>query len=137
MTGNDYQKQAMRTNDGKCVNRMIDKIMKYHKFNPDIPGMDKITPLDFGGILCACIGLSGEVGEINEIIKKWVFHERSFELDQLKKEIGDVMWYIALICDSFHFGLDEIFEINLDKLYKRYPDGFDTYRANHHEPDDI
>lgn len=137
MTGTEYQKLAMRTNDRKNVDRLSDKILQLHRFNPDIPGWDSRGGFDIGGILNACLGLSGEVGEVNDMVKKWVFHESSLELDHLAKEIGDVMWYIALICDSFGFNLDTIMQTNVDKLSKRYQDGFSVYEANHRKPDDV
>lgn len=137
MKGNEYQKLAMRTNDKKNVDRLTNKILDLHKFNPDIPGWDKTGTFDIGGILNACLGLSGEVGEVNDMIKKWIFHESSLALDHLAKEIGDVMWYVALICDSFGFNLEEIMQMNVDKLLKRYQNGFDVYEANHRKSDDI
>lgn len=86
--------------------------------------------IDIGSVLAACLGLSGEVGEVNDLIKKFIFHEKSFDDIHLKKEIGDVMWYIALLCDSLHYNLDEIMQMNIDKLKSQYPDGFDVTRAN-------
>lgn len=49
----------------------------------------------------ACLGLSGEVGEFNDMIKKWIFHEKEFDEEHAKKEMGDVMWYIAMMCHTF------------------------------------
>ena len=59
------------------------------------------------------------------------------DIEHLKREIGDIYWYLALICDSFEFNLDEIMQINIDKLKARYPEGFDTYRANHRQVGDV
>ncbi len=128
MTGNEYQKLAMRTNDDKSTKRLSDEL-KANSFFSD--------PYDIGGILNACLGLSGEVGEFHELIKKWIFHNKEFDITHAKKELGDVMWYVALMCESFGWTLDEILQMNIDKLKKRYPEGFDTEKANHRLKGDI
>ena len=128
MTGNEYQKLAMRTNDQKSTKR-LDSEIKVNRF--------RIEPYDVGGILNACLGLSGEVGEFNDVIKKWIFHNKDFDYTHAKKELGDVMWYVALMCESFGWSLDEILQMNIDKLKKRYPEGFDIEKANHREENDV
>ena len=60
------------------------------------------------------------------MIKKWIFHEKDFDEEHAKKEIGDVMWYIAMMCHAFRWDLDEIMKMNIDKLKARYPEGFDV-----------
>lgn len=57
--------------------------------------------------------------------------------DYIKKEVGDVCWYIALICKACCFDLDSVLEANVEKLKNRYPDGFDVERANHRKAGDI
>lgn len=136
MTGNEYQKLAMRTNDGKTTERLLDKIDMIDFFKQARGGRDAEN-YDFGGILNACLGLSGEVGEFNDMIKKWVFHEREMEVEHAKKEAGDIAWYLAMLCESFGWDLDEIFRINVEKLKARYPEGFDTYLANHRAEGDV
>lgn len=132
MTGNEYQKLAMRTNDGKSSERVYGHVEKYH-FSDET----EIEVPDFGGIINGCFGLSGESGEVLDIVKKWIFHEKGLDRDHLKKELGDVMWYVAMICESAGFTLDEIMKMNVDKLKARYPEGFDTYLANHRQEGDI
>lgn len=133
MQGNEYQKLAMRTNDKKSTDRLLNKIndLKIGNRGEDTP------EIELGGVLNAALGLSGEVGELNDMFKKWVFHEKQLDTEHLKREIGDIYWYLALICDSFEFNLDEIMQINIDKLKARYPKGFDTYRANHRQAGDV
>ena len=138
MTGHEYQKLAMRTNDGKATNRVIQSIltcnMEYLHIQNAVRKEDMI---DVGGILNGCLGLAGESGETLDMIKKWVFHEKELDKEHLKKEIGDVMWYVAMICESAEFDLDDVLQTNIDKLKARYPEGFDTYLANHREEGDI
>ena len=66
-----------------------------------------------------------------------IFHEKVFDEDHAKKVLGDVMWYVAMICESFGWSLDEIMQMNIDKLKKRYPEGYDTERANNRQPEDV
>lgn len=124
MTGNEYQELAMRTNDHKATQRLVGKVV--------------IDNVDLGDIFNACIGLSGEVGEFNDMVKKWVFHEKELDIDHAKKELGDIAWYLAMACESFGWSLDEILQMNVDKLKARYPEGcFDTERANNRAEDDV
>ena len=133
MTGKEYQKLAMRTNDGKATDRMIEKCNL--KINE--AGVFKSDDIDLGGVFNACLGLSGEVGELNDMIKKWVFHEKPFDEEHAKKELGDVMWYVAMMCESFGWNLDEIMQMNVDKLKARYPKGFDVELANNRKEGDV
>lgn len=118
-----YQELAMRTNDGKCNERLVDSV--------------QCTFIDVGGMLNASLGLSGEVGELNDMIKKAVFHKHTINNDHVKKEIGDILWYVALMCDSFGFAMDEIMQMNIDKLKARYPEGFDTEKSLHRQDGDV
>lgn len=136
MTGNEYQKLAMRTNDGKATDRVFEKLGEC----AHISGgrlIDNEGGFSVGGVFNACLGLSGEVGEFNDMIKKWVFHEKELDLEHAKKEAGDICWYLAMLCESFGWGLDDIMQTNIDKLIRRYPDGFDTYLANNRREDDV
>ena len=126
MTGFEYQCLAMRTNDRKATNRLLNVTIS-----------DGFVMEDTGAILDACLGLSGEVGEFNDMIKKWIFHEKELDVEHLKKECGDVMWYVAMLCDAFNWSLDDVMQTNIDKLRERYPDGFDVRRANNRKAGDV
>ena len=127
MKASEYQKLAMRTNDGESTYRLAKALMKAENKNS----------VDLGGLMMMCLGLSGELGEFTDIIKKAIFHEAEFDEEHAKKELGDFMWYVAGVCESFHWSLDEIMEMNVEKLKKRYPDGFNVERANHRNSEDI
>ena len=124
MTGNAYQRHAMRTNDEMSTCRLETSI-------------DINSEYDMGGIVMATMGLSGEVGELNDMIKKWIFHKTNMDITHAKKELGDIMWYIACMAESFGWSLDEIMQMNIDKLKARYPDGFNIDRANHRNESDV
>lgn len=136
MTANEYVELANRTNDNNSTQRINDWLSDDTVIFNWSKG--KIVPSqDRGGLINACLGLSGEVGEFNDMIKKWIFHEKKLNMEHAKKELGDIMWYISLMCKSFNWDLDEILQMNVDKLKKRYPDGFDIIKANHREKNDI
>lgn len=124
MRGNEYQQLAMRTNDGLNRLRLEDAIANQ-------------GDISVSQLLNGALGLTGEAGEVSDLIKKGIFHEKGIYLEHLKKECGDVMWYLAMIADACNFTLDEVMQMNVDKLKARYPQGFDTYRANHRQEGDI
>lgn len=127
MTANEYQAFAMRTNDNMSTRRLV-RAMARRIDDEDV---------DFGGIVMASLGLSGEVGELNDMIKKWIFHQTDMDITHAKKELGDILWYVACMAESFGWSLDEIMALNIEKLKARYPDGFDVERANHRQKGDI
>lgn len=75
-------------------------------------------------ILNASLGLSGETGELVELVKKQRFHGRDVPLESFIKEMGDVLFYLAWIAKIKGVTLDEVAEQNIEKLKARYPDGF-------------
>lgn len=119
----------MRTNDGNATNRLLNLTLS--------DTIESGIGEDTGTVLNACLGLSGEVGEFNDMIKKWIFHEKNLDEEHLKKECGDIMWYIAMMCHAFRWNLDEIMQMNIDKLKARYPEGFDIDRVNNRDGGDV
>ena len=91
-------------------------------------------------LLTACIGLSGEVGEFNDIVKKCIFQGKEMDEDvvaHLKSELGDVMWYIAQACIALDITMDDVIETNIEKLEARYPGGFDSFLSENRKDGDI
>lgn len=72
------------------------------------------------------IGLAGEAGEINELVKKGVFHQHGLDREKMAKELGDCMWYIAALCTKLDLDLGEIMAANIEKLKQRYPEGYSS-----------
>lgn len=126
----------MRTNDGKSTERLNDKLDMIQFFK-DAKAGRPTEKYDLGGIFDAALGLSGEIGEFNDLLKKWVFHEKPLDVNHAKKELGDIMWYVAMMCHSFGWELDEILQMNIEKLQIRYPNGFDIEHANNRKDGDI
>ena len=108
MTGNEYQKLALRT-----------------------AGDDDAEYLLENGVM----GLNGEAGECIDIVKKWRFQGHPLDARKLMDELGDVLWYVAITASGLSHGLDEIMQHNIDKLRKRYPDGFDVERSVYRQED--
>jgi NTP pyrophosphatase (non-canonical NTP hydrolase) len=89
--------------------------------------------VDSGTMLnAAALGLNGEAGEIADHVKKIMFHGHPLDnatRDKIAKEIGDILWYCAMGARGLGLGLGEIAEMNVEKLKKRYPDGFSSERS--------
>lgn len=77
----------------------------------------------------AALGLTGEAGETAELIKKHLFHATPLDRDAMVKELGDCLWYIAAFATVLEIPMTEIAERNIEKLKRRYPEGFDTERS--------
>nr|DAZ00825.1 MAG TPA: NTP-PPase-like protein [Caudoviricetes sp.] len=80
-------------------------------------------------LLEAVMGLNGEAGECQEIVKKAMFHGHELDIEALLLEAGDVLWYLTELCNELGISVDTIAKLNLQKLKNRYPDGF-THEAS-------
>ena len=107
MTINEYQKLAMTTLN---------------------PALDKKDVL-INGVM----GLCGESGEAIDIVKKWLAQGHDLDKEKLAKELGDIAWYLAETATALDLNLENILEANIQKLKKRYPDGFDAQRSIHRD----
>ncbi len=77
-------------------------------------------------LVIAALGLGGESGEILDHIKKYYGHGHELDAEYLKKELGDILWYVAYMAEVLGLKLEDIAKGNIDKLTKRYPEGFST-----------
>lgn len=111
MTGNEYQRLASRT----------------------IP--DDFTPHDKE--FHALHGMVGEIGELHSIYQKqFQGHFESGDA-HFKKELGDLLWFIAEYCTARAWTLEDVMQTNIDKLRARYPEGFDAEHSLHRAEGDI
>ena len=113
MTPNEYQEACLRT-------------------EPTDAKISGTTRIENG-----LMGLCGEAGEAMDILKKFLFQGHSLDKEHLAKELGDVAWYLAVSADALGYSLEDIFQMNVDKLKKRYPDGFDAERSINRDEGDI
>ena len=72
------------------------------------------------------MGLNGEAGEVIDLVKKHLFHGHVLNKEELIKELGDVAWYLAEAAYALDIDLETILKLNIEKLKKRYPEGFST-----------
>ena len=96
--------------------------------------------VDPSRLMTASIGLSGEVGEYNDVIKKCLFQGAPMDEEtvvHLKKELGDIMWYVAQGVMALDTSSEEIIDMNIAKLSDRYPGGFDALRSASRKEGDI
>jgi NTP pyrophosphatase (non-canonical NTP hydrolase) len=82
------------------------------------------------------LGCAGEAGEVADYLKKVVGHGHELNVETVKKELGDVMWYVSVLADEVGLTLEDIAQANIDKLRKRYPDGFSSERSINRKEDE-
>ena len=103
MNVNEYQRLAMTT------------------LNPELSKRDVL--------INSVMGLCGESGEAIDIVKKWMAQGHELDKAHLAKELGDIAWYLAEAATALDLPLEDILQANLDKLKKRYPDGFESQKS--------
>jgi len=96
---------------------------------------------DVSRLITAAFGMSAECGELVEIIKKILLQGKSYNEDNvihMKKEAGDVLWYMSQLCIALNTTFEELMEINYQKLSARYPEGtFDVFRSENRVKGDL
>ncbi len=103
MTINEYQQLAMTT------------------LNPELSKKDVL--------INSVMGLCGEAGEAIDIVKKWLAQGHELDKEHLAKELGDIAWYLAEAATVLEIPLENILSENIEKLKKRYPNGFEKERS--------
>ncbi len=104
---NEYQSLAMKT------------------MNPALSKKDVLI----NGVM----GLCGESGEVIDIVKKWLAQGHELDRVSIVKELGDIAWYLAETAYALDVDLETVLQGNIDKLRRRYPDGFDKEKSLHRE----
>ena len=103
MQVNEYQIQAMAT------------------LNPALSKKDVL--------INSVMGLCGESGEAIDIVKKWLAQGHDLDKEKLAKELGDIAWYLAETAAAIDMPLEDIFQFNIEKLQRRYPEGFSAEKS--------
>jgi len=80
-------------------------------------------------IMNAILGLNGEAGEVADVMKKHLFQGHDLNKEKLIDEVGDIMWYVALLADGLGVTMEDFAEVNVAKLKKRYPEGFSADKS--------
>lgn len=81
-------------------------------------------------------GMVGEIGEIHSLFQK-TYQGHDIDLNHLKKEVGDLLWFVAEICTGMGWTLDKVAQLNIDKLKARFPEGFEVDKSLHRKEGDI
>ena len=109
--------------------------------------LSRITELDIEQdadvprLLTAALGLTAEAGEFTEVVKKIILQGKPYNEENIfhmKRELGDICWYLAQACMALDTTFDEIIEMNVDKLKARYPGGeFDVHKSENRKEGDL
>ena len=109
--------------------------------------LSRITELDIEQdadvprLLTAALGLTDESGEFTEVVKKIILQGKPYNEENIfhmKRELGDICWYLAQACMALDTTFDEIIEMNVDKLKARYPGGeFDVHQSENRAEGDL
>jgi NTP pyrophosphatase (non-canonical NTP hydrolase) len=135
MTNVDYGKYQ------EFVNEVTSKPSKnYYDFGQRLAVLnDQGFPTE--RLLTASVGMCAEAGEFTEVVKKIVFQGKPVNEDNLfhlKRELGDIMWYVMQACMGLGVSLDEVVEMNVEKLLSRYPEGaFDVHFSENRKQGDV
>ena len=96
---------------------------------------------DVPHLLTAALGLTAESGEFTEVVKKILLQGKPYNEDNvfhMKRELGDICWYLAQACMALDTTFDEIIEMNVDKLKARYPGGeFNVHKSENRREGDL
>ena len=109
-------------------------------FNDALDIIDETSGVSPERLLTAALGICAEGGEFTEIVKKCVFQGKPMDEHtayHLKRELGDIMWYIAQGCIALNTSIEDIVYMNIEKLEARYPDGFEVFRSENRQEGDI
>lgn len=80
-------------------------------------------------LLHGAMGCNTESGELLDAMKKHIFYQKPLDTNNIREELGDLMWYIAIICNEMGWRLEDVMQINIDKLHTRYPEKFTSKHA--------
>ena len=106
-----------------------------------ITNLDIEQDADVPRLLTAALGLTAESGEFTEVVKKIILQGKPYNEENvfhMKRELGDICWYLAQACMALDTTFDEIIEMNVDKLKARYPGGeFDVHQSENRAEGDV
>ena len=139
----DYAKFGDTTTSeaSKDTSKMCERV-EYLRGTYSMKGGEVIDQeIDMARLMTALIGMLAESGEFAEVVKKKVFQSdskfKSDEIFHMKRELGDVLWYWCQGCIALGFTPQEVMRENINKLEKRYPNGFEVIRSEVREEGDI
>jgi NTP pyrophosphatase (non-canonical NTP hydrolase) len=103
--------------------------------------LEATNDADVPRLLTAALGMSAEAGEFTEVVKKIILQGKPYSEENvfhMKRELGDICWYLAQACMALDTNFREIMEMNYEKLSARYPEGtFDVFRSENRVEGDL
>jgi NTP pyrophosphatase (non-canonical NTP hydrolase) len=97
--------------------------------------------VDVPRLLTAALGMSAEAGEFTEVVKKIILQGKPYNEENvfhMKRELGDICWYLAQACMALDTNFNEVMEMNFEKLSARYPEGtFSVYKSENRKEGDL
>lgn len=109
---------------------LIDRLDELNQLGVNVPKL-----------MTSYTGICSEAGEYAEVVKKILFQSKPYNEDNvfhMRREIGDILFYIFMACEALGFSIDEAFQMNVEKLSARYPSGtFDAYFSENRKDGDV
>ena len=139
---NDYARfvDSCTSEASKHTETMVSRVEKLQGV-VSVKGLERTEEMQVARLLTSVIGMMAESGEFAEVVKKKVFQaDTQFtneEIFHMKRELGDVLWYWVQGCIALGFTPDEVMDENINKLEKRYPNGFEVIRSEVRAEGDI
>jgi NTP pyrophosphatase (non-canonical NTP hydrolase) len=149
---NGNQKNLLKDSNSELMTVDTDKYLEFVHGVTSPPSLDypvlsaRLSQLEANGtnvtqLLTAALGLTAEAGEFTEVVKKIFLQGKPYTEENvfhMKRELGDICWYLAQACMALDTTFDEVIEMNVDKLQARYPGGsFDVHKSENRKEGDL
>ena len=149
---NGNQKNLLKDSNSEIMTVDTDKYLEFVHGVTSPPSLDypvlsaRLSQLEANGtnvtqLLTAALGLTAEAGEFTEVVKKIFLQGKPYTEENvfhMKRELGDICWYLAQACMALDTTFDEVIEMNVDKLQARYPGGsFDVHKSENRKEADL
>ena len=149
---NGNQKNLLKDSNSELMTVDTNKYLEFVHGVTSPPSLDypvlsaRLSQLEANGtnvtqLLTAALGLTAEAGEFTEVVKKIFLQGKPYTEENvfhMKRELGDICWYLAQACMALDTTFDEVIEMNVDKLQARYPGGsFDVHKSENRKEGDL
>ena len=149
---NGNQKNLLKDSNSEIMTVDTDKYLEFVHGVTSPPSLDypvlsaRLSQLEANGtnvtqLLTAALGLTAEAGEFTEVVKKIFLQGKPYTEENvfhMKRELGDICWYLAQACMALDTTFDEVIEMNVEKLESRYPGGsFDVHKSENRKEGDL
>lgn len=119
MTPSEYQKLAKRT---ECPQPFLARMT-----TPE--GYRTSDVIENPALLHGCLGIAAEGGELLAEMQRWIWYKKPLDTNNVKEELGDVLWYVAEVCNALGWSMEEVMAANIEKLKIRFPEKYTDHNA--------